>query len=115
MENANPGNPAEAGAWRILPLTGTFTLSYVDAGGAASLRRVSAQELKIGPGKLLLGGIDGASGDYRGFRADRIRLIADDTTGQTIDRNVVDWLLARAEREARDARRRKPKAYRVAA
>ena len=76
-----PSGPARAGtvterqegAWRVLPLEGTFELVYEDGQGAWSARTLRARELKLGPGRTLLGGIDGGRGGYRGFRVDRIR------------------------------------------
>jgi hypothetical protein len=66
---------------------------------------VSARELKIGPGRVLLGGIDWRSEGYRGFRADRVDWLRDLETGDVVRRNVVDWLLKRAEGQARVRRR----------
>ena len=55
----------------------------------------------MGPGKTLLKAIDMGHDGYRGFRADRIARIVDAETGETIERNVLDWLMGRAEREAK--------------
>ena len=63
------------------------------------------RELRIGPGKTLLGGIDMANDGYRGFRADRIDRIVDAETGQVIDRNILDWLIGRAARQRRERRK----------
>lgn len=101
-----PPPPAEESAWRVLPLGGLFDLLYLDASGRTTTRRVRAIEAKVGPGKLLLGGIDQALGEYRGFRADRILALSDTETGERVERNVLDWLLLRAEREAKARRRR---------
>ena len=81
----------------MYPLEGALELHYRDVAGNPSRRRVLARELKVGPGKTLLGGIDMAADGYRGFRADRIDYVIDAETGQTIDRNVLDWLINRAE------------------
>jgi len=97
------------GAWRVYPLEGALELQYHDAAGNPSRRRVMARELKVGPGKTLLGGIDLADDGYRGFRADRIDAIVDADSGLTVRRNILDWLIAWAvaqERERRKARRR---------
>ena len=88
-------------AWRVLPLTGTYELVYRDEAGRFSIRVLEAQELKIGPGKTLLGGFCEARGGYRGFRADRIERIADAETSEAAERNVIDWLLKRAAKQAR--------------
>ena len=82
---SDPAPPAPApeaserqeGRWRVLPLEGTFEIVYEDSRGAWSTRRVDARELKLGPGRTLLGGIDRGRGGYRGFRADRIRRLTD--------------------------------------
>jgi hypothetical protein len=93
------------GVWRIAPLEGAYELSYCDEAGKPSLRRVMARELKIGPGKTLLGGIDMADDGYRGFRADRIDYLVDGETGEVVRRNVIDWILRRAERQEKERRR----------
>jgi len=113
-------NPAEApaapkelradGAWRVYPLEGALEIQYRDAAGNPSRRRILARELKVGPGKTLLGGIDMADDGYRGFRADRIDTIVDGETGRVVHRNILDWLLDRAaaqEKERRRAQRRR--------
>jgi len=111
----NDGGAPEAGrrsatrsakaVWRVLPLEGAFELSYCDKAGNPTLRRVIARELKIGPGKTILGAIDMAHDGYRGFRADRIARVVDAETGETIERNVLDWLTGRAERQAKAERK----------
>ena len=88
-------------AWRAMPLEGAYELFYCDASGNASRRRLFARELKVGPGKTLLGGIDRALDAYRGFRADRIGYLVDSETGEIVRRNVLDWLLTRATRQER--------------
>jgi hypothetical protein len=88
--------PRDEGAWRVLPFEGAFELSYTDATGQWSVRRLISREVKIGPGKVLLGGFDMATGEYRGFRADRIVRLHDAESGETVDRNIVDWLMKRA-------------------
>jgi predicted DNA-binding transcriptional regulator YafY len=93
------------GIWRVLPIEGAFELSYCDEAGNPTLRRVIARELKIGPGKTILGAIDMAHDGYRGFRADRIARVVDAETGETIERNVLDWLTGRAERQAKAERK----------
>ncbi|MCI9881541.1 hypothetical protein MTL_15985 [Methylobacterium goesingense] len=89
-----------------MPLEGTFEIVYEDSRGAWSTRRVEARELKLGPGRTLLGGIDRGRGGYRGFRADRIRRLTDPASATRIEAGILDWLLARAEaqRRARTAR-----------
>lgn len=101
--NATPNAPVERqeGAWRVLPLEGAFEIAYEDGRGLRSIRRLFARELKVGPGKALLGGVDRDRDGYRGFRADRIRRLSDPSTGERIERNVVDWLIRRAERHLR--------------
>ena len=101
----NPNDESAPGAWRTLPLEGAYELSYCDEAGNPSLRRVMARELKVGPGKTLLGGIDMADDGYRGFRADRIEYLVDGETGEVIRRNLIDWLLKRAERQDKERRR----------
>lgn len=92
---------AKESAWRVLPLDGVFELAYRDAAGHPSLRRVSAVELKVGPGKLLLGGVDGQIDAYRGFRVDRIHSLRALDSGETVGRNILDWLMDRAEKQER--------------
>ena len=77
-------------------MEGALELRYCDQSGNPSVRRILARELKVGPGKTLLGGIDMADDGYRGFRADRIDAIVDAETGSVIDRNILDWLIKRA-------------------
>lgn len=91
----------QEGRWRVLPLEGTFEIVYEDSRGAWSTRRVEARELKLGPGRTLLGGIDRARGGYRGFRADRIRRLSDSGSATRIEAGILDWLLARAETQRR--------------
>jgi hypothetical protein len=88
---------APAAGWRILPLAGTFTLVYEDRSGAWSSRTLEARELKLGPGRTLLGGIDRARGLYRGFRVDRIRRLTDHATGERIETGILDRLFALAK------------------
>ena len=104
LPDAAAGGPAPRG-WRALPLEGAFDLLYRDEAGRFSRRRVVARELKVGLGKILLGGLDPAVEGYRGFRADRIERLVDAGTGEVVQRNVIDWLLKRAERQARERRR----------
>ncbi len=82
----------------MLPLEGRFELVYRDAVGHFSIRRLEAQELKVGPGKTLLGGYCAVRDGYRGFRADRIERIQDLETGEAAERNIIDWLMKRATR-----------------
>lgn len=98
-----PARPVESpsGAWRTLPLEGHFDLVYEDATGAWSNRSLSARELKLGPGRTLLGGIDARRGGYRGFRVDRIRRLTDGTTGERIETGILDRLLGRADAQRR--------------
>ncbi|MGY2048248.1 hypothetical protein [Methylobacterium sp. JK268] len=93
------------GEWRVLPLEGRFELVYEDGRGAWTVRHLAARELKVGPGKVLLGGTDRDRDGYRGFRADRIHRLTDRDTGERVERNLIDWLLRRAE-AARRARGR---------
>jgi predicted DNA-binding transcriptional regulator YafY len=97
------GQPLEppARAWRTLPLDGHFELVYEDATGAWSNRSLAARELKLGPGRTLLGGIDARRGGYRGFRVDRIRRLIDGATGERIETGILDRLLARADAQRR--------------
>ena len=90
-----------SGAWRTLPLDGRFDLVYEDAAGAWSNRSLAARELKLGPGRTLLGGIDARRGGYRGFRVDRIRRLVDGATGERIETGILDRLLGRAEAQRR--------------
>jgi hypothetical protein len=105
--SATPSQPSGRGgsAWRTLPLEGAFALHYRDVAGRPSRRRIVARELKVGPGKILLGGIDEPTDAYRGFRADRIDRLVDQATGEIVERNVVDWLLRRADQQERRRRR----------
>ncbi len=103
---ATPMNPLpqvrDEGAWRVFPMEGALELHYRDVAGNPSRRRIMARELKVGPGKTLLGGIDLADDGYRGFRADRIDYVIDAETGRHVDRNIIDWLLKRAQAQARE-------------
>lgn len=90
------------GAWRVRPLEGRFEIVYEDARGLWSTRRVAARELRLGPGRTLLGGIDRGQGGYRGFRVDRIRRLTDGDGPTRIEAGILDWLLARAERQRRE-------------
>lgn len=109
-----PAMVRDEGSWRIFPLEGAFELAYRDEAGNQSTRRVIVRELKVGPGKTLLGGIDMAHDGYRGFRADRIQRIVDADTGQTIDRNILDWLMKRASGQAKARGKALAKAARAA-
>ena len=93
------------GAWHVYPFDGALELDYVDQAGNQSRRWVIARELKVGPGKMLLGGIDLGDDGYRGFRVDRIVRLEDAETGIEVDRNILDWLLKRAERQAKERRK----------
>lgn len=111
-----PAPPAApAAAWRIVPLAGTFEVVYEDARGAWTTRTLDARELKLGPGRTLLGGTDRAHGLYRGLRADRIRRLTDVRTGQRIETGILDWLLARAEAQRRASHPRQARGTRRAA
>ena len=90
------------GAWRVLPIEGRFALVYEDGNGARSVRHLAAHELKIGPGRVLVGGTDQHRGGYRCFRADRIRRLSERDTGERIERNILDWLTRRAEATRRN-------------
>ncbi len=89
-------DPASAPAWRILPVSGLFDIVYEDRSGAWSSRTLEARELKLGPGRTLLGGIDRARGLYRGFRVDRIRRLTDHATGERFETGILDRLFALA-------------------
>jgi predicted DNA-binding transcriptional regulator YafY len=93
------------GVWRVMPLAGHFQLDYRDVTGRRTRRALQALELKVGPGKVLLGGIDEATQAYRGFRADRISRLQDLETSETVDRNILDWLMRHADRQNRPRRR----------
>jgi hypothetical protein len=94
------------GNWHVYPLEGALELDYVDQAGNASRRWVLARELKVGPGKMLLGGIDILTEDgYRGFRVDRIQRLEDAETGIAVEHNILDWLMKRAERQAKARRK----------
>ncbi|WP_237050070.1 hypothetical protein [Microvirga ossetica] len=100
-----PNEERVEGNWHVYPLEGALELDYVDQAGNQSRRWLIARELKVGPGKMLLGGIDMADDGYRGFRVDRIERLEDAETGLVVDRNILDWLMKRAERQARERRR----------
>jgi len=55
-----------------------------------------------------------ADDGYRGFRGDRIERIIDAETGRVIDRNIVDWLIKRAEQQAKERRKDLARAAREA-
>jgi hypothetical protein len=99
------------GNWHVYPLEAALELDYVDQAGNATRRWVLARELKVGPGKMLLGGIDILTEDgYRGFRVDRIQRLEDAETGLEVEHNILDWLMKLAERQAR-ARRKAAKRF----
>ncbi|HEY8565388.1 MAG TPA: hypothetical protein VIL65_07805 [Beijerinckiaceae bacterium] len=102
---ARPVVERDEGSWRVYPMEGAFQLAYTDVGGNPSTRRIIVRELKVGPGKTLLGGIDMSDDGYRGFRADRIERLIDAETGDVVDRNILDWLIKRAEAQARERRK----------
>lgn len=85
-----------AAAWRNLPISGIFDIVYEDRSGAWTSRTLEARDLKLGPGRTLLGGIDLARGLYRGFRVDRIRRLSDHATGERIETGILDHLFALA-------------------
>ena len=89
----------------MLPIEGRFEIVYEDGRGLWSTRVLDARDLKLGPGRTLLGGIDRAHGLYRGLRADRIRRLTDRAGGVRIEAGILDWLLARAEAQRRDRAR----------
>lgn len=94
------------GNWHVYPLEGALELDYVNQAGNESRRWVLARELKVGPGKMLLGGIDILSEDgYRGFRVDRIQRLEDAETGLVVEHNILDWLIKRAEQQAKARRK----------
>ena len=97
----DPASETGPSAWRMMPLDGHFDLVYEDAAGAWSNRSLEARELKLGPGRTLLGGIDARRGGYRGFRVDRIRRLVDSATGERMETGILDRLLARAETQRR--------------
>lgn len=96
-------DPAEraSGVWRTLTLEGAFEVVYEDARGAWTTRTLDVRELKLGPGRTLLGGTDRAHGLYRGLRVDRIRRLTEPASGTRIETGILDWLLARAEAQRR--------------
>jgi hypothetical protein len=99
------------GNWHVYPLEAALELDYVDQAGNATRRWVLARELKVGPGKMLLGGIDILLDEgYRGFRVDRIHRLEDAETGFVVEHNILDWLMKLAERQAR-ARRKAAKRF----
>lgn len=89
----------------MLPIEGRFEIVYEDGRGAWSTRILDARDLKLGPGRTLLGGIDRAHGLYRGLRADRMRRLTDRAASVRIEAGILDWLLARAEAQRRDRAR----------
>lgn len=93
------------GNWHVFPIEAALEIDYIDQAGNETRRWVIARELKVGPGKTLLGGIDMADDGYRGFRADRIIRLEDAETGLVVDRNILDWLIRRAERQAKERRK----------
>lgn len=95
----------DEGAWHVFPLEGALELAYRDVAGNRTRRRLSARELKVGPGRMLLGGVDWRSAGYRGFRADRVDWLRDLETGDLVRRNVVDWLFKRAQSQVRARRK----------
>nr|WP_227438405.1 hypothetical protein [Methylobacterium sp. W2] len=95
------GGEDKPGVWQGLPLEGRFEIVYEDSRGLWSTRALDARELRLGPGRTLLGGIDRARGGYRGFRVDRIRRLTEEG-GPRMNTSILDWLLARAEAQKRE-------------
>ena len=92
--------------WHVYPFEAALELDYVDQAGNQSRRWVIVRELKVGPGKMLLGGIDILLDDgYRGFRVDRIQRLEDAETGFVVEHNTPDWLMKLAERQAKARRK----------
>ncbi len=87
--------------WQVLPLSGTFEIAYEDRRGFRTSRLMEARELKLGPGRTLLGGLDLERNVYRGFRVDRIRRLSEAGSGMRIETGILDWLLDRAEAQRR--------------
>lgn len=104
-----PNEERIEGNWHVYPFDGALEIDYIDQAGNPTRRWVITRELKVGPGKMLLGGIDMADDGYRGFRVDRIQRIEDAETGIEVDRNILDWLMKRAERQAKERLRAKAK------
>ena len=100
--NASPLIERQDGAWRVLPIEGRFAFVYEDGNGAWSVRHIAVHELRIGPGRVLVGGTDQHRGGYRCFRADRIRRLSNRDTGERIERNILNWLTRRAEATRRN-------------
>jgi predicted DNA-binding transcriptional regulator YafY len=100
-----PNEERIEGHWHVYPFEAALELDYVDQAGNQSRRWVIVRELKVGPGKMLLGGIDMADDGYRGFRVDRIERLEDAETGLVVDRNILDWLMKRAERQSKERRK----------
>lgn len=100
-----PNEERIEGHWHVYPFDGALEIDYVDQAGNPTRRWVIARELKVGPGKMLLGGIDMADDGYRGFRVDRIERLEDAETGLVVDRNILDWFMKRVERQAKERRK----------
>ncbi|WP_445503849.1 hypothetical protein [Microvirga sp. G4-2] len=100
-----PSEERIEGNWHVYPFDGALEIDYVDQAGNPTRRWVIARELKVGPGKMLLGGIDMSDDGYRGFRVDRIERLEDAETGFVVHRNILDWLMKRAERQAKERRK----------
>jgi predicted DNA-binding transcriptional regulator YafY len=83
--------------WVVLPVPGEFAIVYKDVKDDVTTRHIHECELKIGLGRTLLVGRDEIrEGNYRGFRADRMIALTDETTGETITHSITDYLFARA-------------------
>ena len=100
-----PNEERIEGNWHVYPFEAALEIDYVDQAGNPTRRWLIARELKVGPGKMLLGGIDMADEGYRGFRVDRIERLEDAETGTVVHRNILDWLMKRAERQAKERRK----------
>jgi len=100
-----PNEERIEGNWHVYPFEAALELDYVDQAGNPTRRWVIVRELKVGPGKMLLGGIDMADDGYRGFRVDRILRLEDAETGIVVDRNILDWLMKRLERQVKERRK----------
>lgn len=99
--SVSPAAERREGAWQVLPIEGAFEVVYEDVRGAWTTRTLDARELKLGPGRTLLGGIDRASGLYRGLRVDRVRRLSEPAASVRLETGILDWLLARAQAQRR--------------
>lgn len=102
VSNVQRAEPRSDDVWQVHPMSGIFEITYEDSGGVRTRRMLEARELKLGLGRTLLGGVDLERGQFRAFRADRIRSLSEAGSGILVETGILDWLLDHAKPQRRD-------------